>query len=296
MPSFAYVNGRYILRQAASVSIDNRGFQYAESVYQTIAVINNKIIDWEDHIKRLNDSTMQCFGQVLPVCAMGLRLIVTELIHRNRCYNGACYIQVSGGEAKRSLVITDSTQPKPNIVITLTPMDFQFFPHDLKSINVITKPDPRHDLRHHKSTNLLSTIIAKKQVLQQNADDVWFYNDNGSNSQSNHQKLLNEGASNNIWIVNKLGQIITPPANKNIINGVTRSRLLQLMSAKCIDFVEKSFSLDDLYQAKEAFASASVSLIRPVTQVDGHKISDGKIGSVTKELAQLYCQYIAQND
>ena len=285
MPSIAYINGRYVSRSNAFISIDDRGYQYAESIYESIAIFDHKLIDWNEHIERLMKGIEYCFGRKLYITEKALLLIVKELMRLNRCHNGICYIQVSGGEeAPRSLVAKNSG--KLSVVITITPVDFKPFPVNLHTIKVITAKDRRHNMRMFKSTNLLTSILTKKQAIEQNTDDVWFYD-------NDQARLIHEGSANNVWIVTDDDTILTSPDNGTIINGVTRGRLINLIIKNNLKFKEASFSLEQAYNAKEAFSSGSISLIRSVAKIDQKTIGNGSVGKITQKIANLYYEYIS---
>lgn len=281
MPRIAYVNGRYVPHMSANVHIEDRGFQFADGVYEVVALIDGKLRDEVGHLDRLERSLKE-ISIAMPLTRRTLQIAMREMIRRNRIANGALYIQVSRGAAARDFKFP-AAGVKPTLVMTLRHMSFDIAARKAGAKPVVTVPDIRWKRRDIKSTALLAQVLAKQQGIDKGAAEAWMVDDDG---------YITEGSSSNAWIVDSKKRLITRPAAHNsILKGVTRSALQALCKEEGIEFVERAFTPKEAYKAKEAFTSSATALIMPVSSIDGHKIGDGKIGPITNKLYDLYMEY-----
>lgn len=280
MSRIAYVNGRYLPHSAATVHIEDRGFQFADSVYEMISLIDGRLADAEGHFDRL-DRSLSELRITPPVARRTLRMIIMELVRRNRLRNAAVYIQISRGTAPRDFRFPVATAP--TLVISLRPMSFDIPARKLAGREVITVPDIRWKRRDIKTTGLLAQVLAKQAAIDSGAFDAWMVDADG---------FVTEASASNAWIVDRKGALITrPTAGHGILKGVTRSSMQALFKKAGITFVERPFTVKEAYAAAEAFTTAASSLVVPVISIDRHVIGTGTIGPVTSKVFDLYMEY-----
>lgn len=280
MSRFAYVNGRFVRHGEAAVHIEDRGYQLADGVYEVWAVMNGKLADAEGHFKRLWRSLDE-LRIAHPMSEASLLLVLREAVRRNKVRNGLCYLQVTRGVARRDHAFPNPPVP-PAVVITAKSVDRAAA--DAKALvgaSVISVPETRWARCDIKSIGLLPNALAKQAARERGAVEAWFVDDMG---------LVTEGASSNAWIVDADGVLRTRDTNANILRGVTRSTLLEVIRESGVPFSEKPFTIAEAQQAKEAFISGAGSLITPIVQVDGVKLGDGKPGEVASRLRRLYIE------
>jgi D-alanine transaminase len=280
MSRFAYVNGRFVRHGEAAVHIEDRGYQLADGVYEVWAVMDGKLADAEGHFKRLWRSLDELRIDH-PMSEASLLLVLREAVRRNKVRNGLCYLQVTRGVARR-----DHAFPNPPVLpsVVITAKSVDRAAADAKALigaSVISVPESRWARCDIKSIGLLPNALAKQAARERGAIEAWFVDDLG---------LVTEGASSNAWIVDADGVLRTRDTNANILRGVTRSTLLEVIRESGLPFSEKPFTIAEAQQAKEAFISGAGSLITPIVQVDGVKLGDGKPGEVASRLRRLYIE------
>jgi len=284
MPRYSYVNGRYLPHAEASVHIEDRGFQFADGVYEVVSLINGYIADEAGHLDRLERSLKE-LRIALPMPRRALKLVMREFARRNRLKNAYIYIQVTRGVAPRDFKFP-SGDIRPTLVITnLGNAVFNMDARKKALKKAVTVPDIRWKRRDIKSTALVAQVLAKQAAVDKGAYEAWMVDDDG---------FVTEGASTNAWIVDKKGRLITRPTDKNmILKGVTRSSIQALCKKAGIKLVERPFTVKEAYKAAEAFTTAAGTMITPIVEVDGRKIGDGKLGAVTARILDLYFEYAA---
>lgn len=276
MPRISYANGQYIAHNEALVHIEDRGFQFADSVYEVIALMNGRFADQEGHLDRLERSLKE-LRIPMPMPRHALKLILKEMVRRNRLKNAALYLQVTRGVAPRDFKFPKDA--KPTLVITMRPAVFG----QLTARKAITAPDIRWKRRDIKTTALVAQVLAKQMAVDWDAYEALLVDDDG---------FITEGSSTNAWIVDKNNNLITRSAqNSMILKGVTRNALQALCKKEKIEIIERPFTAKEAYQAKEAFTTAAVSLVTPLVEIDGHKIGDGKVGPMSKKILDIYLSY-----
>ena len=281
MPRYAYVNGQYVPHDQASVHIEDRGFQFADSIYEVVALINGAFADARGHIDRLERSLKE-LRMGLPMTRESMMLVMRELVRRNRVRDAALYIQVTRGVAPRDFSFPNGDKPL-TVVMTLRHANFDLAARKSSIKKVVTVPDIRWKRRDIKSTALLGQVLARQQATDQGAYESWMVDDDG---------MITEGAASNAWIVDAKNNLITRPAKGNsILKGVTPSALQELCRREGVKIVERAFSVKEAYAAKEAFCSSAVALIAPVGSIDGRKIGQGGIGPLTEKIFDLYMAY-----
>lgn len=280
MSRIAYVNGRYLRHAEASVHIEDRGYQFADGIYEVCGVRGGKLMDEKLHLERLQRSLHE-LRMDMPVSLSALKIILREVVRRNRISNGMVYFQVTRGVAPRdhpfpadaqaSLVVTAKRLNEARVAASVA-----------KGVEVMTMPDQRWARRDIKSVALLPNILAKQTAREAGAYEAWLVDAEG---------FVTEGASTNAWIVDREGRLITRPEGPDILSGVTRRVLLQAARAEGIEVVERPFTPDEAKSAREAFISASSAIIIPVVRIDGHPIGNAAPGSTTLRLREAYGRF-----
>lgn len=284
MSRFAYVNGRFVRHGEAAVHIEDRGYQLGDGVYEVWAVFDGKLADAEGHFARLWRSLDE-LRIAHPMSQGALLLVLREAVRRNKVRNGLCYLQVTRGVAKRDHAFPNPAIP-PAVVITVKSTDRAAADaRAAKGAAVISTPETRWARCDIKSIGLLPNALAKQAARERGALEAWFVDDMG---------LVTEGASSNAWIIDAEGVLRTRDTNANILRGVTRSTLLEVIQEAGIPFSEKPFTIAEAQAAKEAFVTGAGSLLTPIVEVDGVKLGDGRPGEVAMRLRALYIERARQ--
>lgn len=274
MSRIAYVNGRYLPHAAARISIDDRGYLFADGVYEVIEVNGGALIDEALHTERLSRSLSETSIQ-LPLARSALGLVVREVVRRNRVYDGMVYLQITRGAAMRDHMFPDPPV-RPSLLVTARSIDARALEAKAKmGIKVVTLPDLRWKRPDIKSISLLPNVLAKQQAKERSAAEAWLIGSAG---------FVSEGAASNAWIVDADGKVITHPVDRCILRGVTRTTLLDLLAAKKLVLEERPFSVEEAYHAKEAFITGATMLVMPVVAIDDRTIGDGRPGPVATDL------------
>ena len=278
MPRYSYVNGAYRRHSDAAVHIEDRGYQFADSVYEVIACIDGRLADERGHLDRLERSLKE-LQIAMPVPRRVLSHILREVLRRNRLSNAGIYVQISRGVAKRDFPFP-AAKTKPSLVVVARPFSFDYSTAREKGIKVISVPDLRWKRVDIKTTSLLAQALAKQQAIEKGAQDAWMVDEKG---------FVTEASAANAWIVLKNGTVVTRPAAGNtILRGVTRTALMSLRGFR---FEERAFTLKEACAAQEAFTTAATALVVPVIAIDGKIIGKGKPGPVALALQDSYRTY-----
>lgn len=276
MSRIAYVNGRYLPHQDAAVHIEDRGYQFADGVYEVIAVHNGQLVDAERHMKRLERSLKELQIDP-PMVDAALLHVMQETIRRNTVRHGIVYLQITRGVAPR-----DHKFPKyavSSVVVTakrIRPMARTLIE---KGVPVITIPDIRWLRRDIKSISLLPNCLGKQQAAQAGAFEAWMVDSDG---------YVTEGTSTNAWIIDAKGVLRTRKATHVILNGITRMALVDIAAEQGISLDEKPFTVDEAKTAREAFISSTGVFVLPVTSIDKSLVGKGTPGPVATALRQAY--------
>jgi len=282
MSRIAYVNGRYVPHREAAVHIEDRGYQFADGVYEVVCVQGGRVIDEEPHLDRLERS----LGELRIAQPMGrpaYRQVTRELLRRNRVTDGIVYTQITRGVARRDHPFPAAGTP-PSIVMTsrrIKPQDPALFE---RGIAVISTPDIRWQRCDIKSVSLLPNILAKQQAREAGAYEAWFIDGDGN---------VTEGSSTNAWIVTRDGELVTRQLGNAILGGITRQSLIRLAGESQVKVVERAFTLEEARQAREAFLTSTTSFVIPIVKLDGKPVGVGKPGPVAARLRELYDGYMA---
>ena len=280
MPKIAFVNGSYKNIHKASIEIEDRGFQFADGVYEVIALTNGVLIDLDFHLDRLNRSLSE-INIKWPMSRESVMAICAEVIRQNRLTQGSLYIQITRGVTARDFSYPNGM--KPSLVIYGRRSRTNQTSSKVQGIKVISTRDIRWGRCDIKSISLLASVLAKTHANHKIAQEAWLLNEDG---------FVTEGASSNAWIVPRLNVIQTHPENSSILSGITRLRTIKLAQEKSIKVIERPFSINEAKKAKEAFLTSSTLFVQPIVDIDGSQIGDGEIGSTTKTLIKSYSDFM----
>jgi D-alanine transaminase len=277
MSRIVYVNGNYLPEEEATVSIFDRGFLFADGVYEVTAVVDGKILEFDGHVARLERSLGEV-GMSMPVSADELLAIHRELVARNDLQEGAIYLQITRGAADR-----DFAYPKdvPQTMVLFTQAkSLVDSPLAARGLKVISVDDIRWGRRDIKTVQLLAPCMAKMAAKAEGKDDAWMVQDG----------VVTEGTSNNAYIITKEGTIVTRNLSNSILPGITRASVLKLAEEKGMTVEERAFTIEEAKEAAEAFVTAATTFVCPVVEIDGVEISGGKPGPVVTRLKELYIE------
>jgi D-alanine transaminase len=280
MTRVVYVNGRYLPYAQAGVHAEDRGFQFADAIYEVCEVEAGALVDETRHMERLERS----LGELripLPMSRRALGIVLREIIRRNRVKTGLVYLQVTRGAAPR-----DFPFPKGDITPTVVCLARRVdgAKREAKAqagIAVKTMPDIRWGRCDIKTVMLLPAVLAKEAAAEVGAQEAWLVDSQG---------FVTEGASSNAWIVDQSGALITRPTGNAILPGVTRRTLLDLLSRENIPLVERPFSVEEALTAREAFITSASGTVMPVVTINGNYIGTGSPGALTLRLRSIFHQ------
>ena len=276
MPNFAYINNKFVNFKSAKIHIEDRGLQFADSVYEVIAVLDNNLIDLDFHLKRLKYSLRELEIK-FTINKKNLNNIFLNLIKKNKTRNGIIYLQITRGIQFREHKYQKNLIP--TLIVYTRNKSFNLPGKKFVGVKTITYQDLRWKRRDIKTVNLLPNIIAANMAKKKNAYEAILIQ-NGK---------VTEGTSSNIWII-KRNNLITHPANSDILKGVTRTSLLKIIKKTDLKLIEKQFTHTQLINADEVFLTSSGSFITPILKIDNKKINNGKIGNITLKLAEMYTE------
>lgn len=283
MSRIAYVNGRYCAMRDAAVNIEDRGYQFADGVYEVCEVRGGRLVDWPRHAARLQRSLGE-LRIALPMPFAALEIVLREVVRRNRVTYGIVYLQVTRGVARRDHAFPRQPVP-PAVVVTAKNLSFARNEESAAhGIGVITVPENRWPRVDIKSTALLPNVLAKQQAREQGAYEAWFVDRDG---------FVTEGASSNAWIVTGDGRVVTRPATHGILAGITRAVLMEVLAALQMKLEERPFTPEEAYAAREAFVTAASQIVMPVVTIDGKAIGDGRPGPVARRLRDEFHRFAA---
>ncbi len=279
MSRIAYVNGRYLPHARASVHIEDRGYQFADGVYEVCEVRAGKLVDERRHMERLVRSLNE-LKIALPMTLRALGAVLRETIARNRVEDGLVYLQITRGVARRDFVFpVEGTKPSM-VVIARSKDRSKTVNSALTGISVVTTKDIRWDRVDIKTVGLLPNALASQYAKEQGASEAWLVDRDG---------FITEGSHSNAWIVTAGKKIITRPAEHGILRGITRTVIFEVAKKLGHEIEERAFTLKEALAATEAFNTSATQIVMPVIKIDGTSIGNGKPGEVAKTLrARFY--------
>lgn len=280
MSDIAYVNGAYIPIDEARVSILDRGFLFADGVYEVAAVIGGRLIDNESHLSRLERSLRELrIGSPIPVSRIAE--VEAELVARNGLSEGLVYLQITrGAAAEREFGFP--AEAAPTFVAFAQKKNIIASPAAETGVKVITVPDLRWARRDIKSTALLAQVLAKQAALEAGCQEAWMVDQDG---------FVTEGSSSTAFILTGANVIVTRLNSSAVLPGCTRKTVQLLAEQEGLSVEERSFSVAEAYEAKEAFLTSASNLVLPVVSLDGRPIGSGAPGDISRLLRRRYIEW-----
>ena len=279
MSRIVYVNGEYLAEEDAKISVFDRGFLFADAVYEVSAVLKGKLVDNDAHLKRLARSLGE-LKMTPPATGEEIETIQMELIRRNSIDEGVIYLQATRGAADRDFAFPKNATP--SLVMFTQKKSLSQNPAADVGISVITVPDIRWKRRDIKTVGLLPASMAKQAALDAGANDAWFVEDG----------FVNEGSSNNAFIVTHDGKIVTRHLGTEILHGITRKSVMELAKRENLEIEERPFTPEEAAEAREAFSTSASAFVMPVVKIDGHVLGNGVPGPVSEKMRKLYVEMV----
>jgi D-alanine transaminase len=274
MTRIVFINNEFLPIEKATIPVMDRGFLFADGVYDVAAVLNGKLVDNDAHIKRLQRSLNE-LKIPMPMEFSEIVKNELELVAKNNLQEGLVYIQVTRGTAEREFNYPENI--KPNIVMFTQSKNITNNLNTKNGVKAITTPDIRWARRDIKSIALLAQVIAKNEAKDKGAFEAIMHEDG----------IVTEGSSSNIFII-KDGKIITRNLSNKILHGITRAAVLSLAKAANLEIEERAFTIEEIYNSDECFLTSATNFVLGIIDVDGKKISDGKVGKYTGNLFEIY--------
>ena len=279
MDSIAYVNGSFVPLSEAKVSILDRGFLFADGIYEVAAVLDGKLVDNASHLARLKRSVGE-IALELPESLERIEEIQKELVARNKLESGLVYLEVTrGADTSRDFAFPKGV--KPTLVMFTSVKDIINAPSAKSGIAVITVPDIRWERRDIKSVALLAQVLAKQAAAAVGAGEAWMIEDG----------KVTEGGSSSAFIVTQDDVLVTRQNGSEILPGCTRKAVVQLAEERQLRVEERAFTIAEALAAKEAFITSASSFVQPVVSIDGKPIANGKPGPVATRLREIYLDF-----
>ena len=280
MTRIVYVNGRYLPYAEAGVHVEDRGFQFADSIYEVCEVRDGALVDRTRHLARLERSLSELDIR-MPMSARSLAFVMAETVRRNRVRTGIVYLQISRGAAPR-----DFPFPAPDVTSTVVCLARRVDASTREQratagIAVKSMPDVRWARCDIKTVMLLPAVLAKMAAQDEGAQEAWFVDRDG---------FVTEGASSNAWIVDSGGVLITRANGRELLPGVTRRTLFDLIAREKLPVIERPFRIEEAKTAREAFVTSAFGLVMPVVRIDGVDIGNGRPGHMTERLRSIFHQ------
>lgn len=281
MSRVAYVNGAYVAQRNAAVNIEDRGYQFADGIYEVVHLYRDRFVDAGLHLDRLERSLREV-RIAMPMPRTALLAVLAEVARRNRVSEGLLYMQVTRGVARRDHAFPVQPIP-PALVVTVRRIPP--YPRDVEQwgTSAITQPDLRWARCDIKSTGLLPNVLARQAAREQGASEAILIDADG---------MVTEGAATSFWIVDAVGVLRTRPLGHAILPGCTRAALALLLDAEGIAFEERPFSEAEMRGAREAFLTSATSFVKPITAIDGRAVGDGQVGPVARRLFALFTRHV----
>ncbi len=277
MSRTVYLNGGWLPEADAKVSIFDRGFLFADAIYEVTGVVGGKLLEYEGHSARLQRSTAE-LGISCPLSPDQLLEVHREIVRLNDLKEGLIYLQISRGTADRDFAYP--VDPTPTLTLFTQAKAVLDNPRAKTGISVALVPDLRWGRRDIKTVQLLYPSMAKMEAAAKGADDAWLVEDG----------FVTEASSATAHIITKNGTLITRQLSHAILHGITRASVLDIAKEAGIVYEERAFTPEEALDAAEAFITSATNFVLPVVAIDGKAIGDGKPGPLTLKLRHLYVE------
>lgn len=278
MSRIAYVNGQYVPHRGAMVHIEDRGYQFADGVYEVCELYKGKIVDLTRHIDRLERSLSE-LQIAMPVSRKALIVIMREVMRRNRVRDGLIYLQVTRGVARRDHAFPPAGTRPALVVTARNILRARNNAIAENGVSVISLPDNRWERVDIKSVSLLPNALARQKAKESGASEAWFVDEDG---------FVTEGAATTAWIVTADGTLVTRPDGTGILPGITKKTAINVANDQGLKVEERKFTIEEAQRAREAFMTAASTLIMPVVNIDGKPVANGVPGSIATGLRQKF--------
>lgn len=280
MTRIAYVNGHYVNQREATVSMEDRGYHFADGVYEYFAFYNGKILDEAAHLARLERS-LEKIRIAAPMPFPALSLVMRELMDRSGRLDGGLYLQITRGVAKRDHPFP-KTHVKPSLTMFISEPKTPTAQQMQQGVRVITQPDARWKHCDIKSIALLPNVLARQASVEAGAREAWLVREDG---------IITEGTASNSFII-KNGVLITHPADTHVLPGITREVVIHIARSMQIPVEERGFTVAEAKAAEEAFLTSTSPNVLPVVKIDDTPLGSGAPGPITKRLMAEYFTHI----
>jgi D-alanine transaminase len=280
LDQIAYVNGSFVPLTEAKISILDRGFLFADGIYEVAAVLDGKLVDNASHLARLKRSVGE-ISLALPETLERIEEIQKELVARNHLVNGMVYLEVTRGADKGRDFAFPKGDVSPTLVMFVTVKDIVNAPSAKAGIGIITVPDLRWVRRDIKSVALLAQVLAKQAAAEAGAGEAWMIEDG----------KVTEGGSSSAFILTKDDVLVTRQNGSEILPGCTRKAVVKLAEERQLRVEERPFTIEEALAAKEVFITSATLFVQPVVSIDGKKVADGKPGPMTSRLREIYIDF-----
>jgi len=283
MSRIAYVNGHYQNLRDAAVNVEDRGYQFADGIYEVCEIVDGKMVDFPRHMARMQRSLRELrMAEAMPLSS--LKIVMQEVVRRNRIHYGIVYLQISRGVAHRDHGFP-SPAVKPSLVVTAKSLNFaKNQAQAARGVKVITTAENRWPRVDIKTVGLLPNVLARQEARDKGAYEAWYVDAGG---------FVTEGASCNAWIITRDGKVVTRSAERGILSGITRAVLIDVLASLQLKLEERNFTPDEAYHAAEAFVSSASQIVMPVVSIDGNVIGNGKPGSIALRLREEFHRFSA---
>jgi D-alanine transaminase len=281
MSRIAYVNGQYQNLRDAGVHVEDRGYQFADGVYEVCEIVGGRLVDMPRHLARLQRSLNE-LRIAMPMPLSALKIVMHEVVRRNRISYGIVYLQITRGVARRDHAFPNPAV-KPSMVVTARALNYaKNEATAARGISVITVPENRWPRVDIKTIALLPNVLARQEARERGAYEAWYVDADGH---------VTEGASCNAWIVSRDGTLITRSAESGILAGITRAVLMDCLAALQLQLEERPFTVAESLDAAEAFVSSASQIVMPVVAIDENTIGDGKPGPISRRLREEFRRF-----
>ena len=277
--TICYINGKYMPKIESKISIEDRGLNFSDGIYEVIRFKNKKLLNFKDHQIRLERSLHEIKINFPFASKKSVKIIISNLLKINSYENGFVYLQITRGTATRNHLFPKFS--KPNVILSLYPEPN--LSNLSKGVSIILTDDMRWKRCDIKSVSLLPNVLGKQFAHENGCYESW---------QMDKEQYITEGTTSNAFIVSGAGKIKTHPLNNKILGGVTRNTLIRVAKKKKIRIEEKAFSLKELINCEEAFLTSTTVGVLPVIKINNKKIKSGKIGNKTKILIEIYNEFL----
>jgi D-alanine transaminase len=277
----AYVNGRYVPHREAMVHVEDRGYQFADGVYEVCEVREGRPVDERRHLDRL-DRSLRELRIGWPISRQALGVVLRETVRRNRVRYGIVYLQITRGVAPRDHAFPPAETASSLVVTAKSLGAARNEAIAAAGIAVITVAENRWPRVDIKSVSLLPNVLAKQAAREAGAKEAWFVDQDGR---------VTEGSSTNAWIVTRDGKLVTRPTDHGILRGITRTVLLDVIAAQGLTFDERPFTVEEAQAAREAFVTSASQIVMPVVSIDGRPVGNGAPGLIATALRRDFHRY-----